>query len=149
MCKRIVTVWEFDVCHRKSRKKGGTLDLENLVIGCHECNKRQGTMDLDDYLLIRRLPLMDDNAVSRQAAPTEEKTYEKEWMALQAAETKHEEDSRSRVTSAAAFFDREATASQLRTVRCALSDLSVGRRTLRDLTFLERIELKRVAGLAC
>jgi hypothetical protein len=146
MCQRTVTVWEFDVCHRKSRNNGGTLDLGNLVVGCHECNKRQGVMDMDEYIKIRRVSSTEDEAAPYQPAPTEEITYKEEWMALQAAE---KEDSCSGATDARAFLGREATTTKLQTVRCALSDLSVRRRTLSDLTFIERIELKRITGLAC
>ena len=50
VCKAAVTVWNFDVCHRVAKANGGTMDCANLFVGCHECNLRQGTMNLEDYL---------------------------------------------------------------------------------------------------
>jgi 5-methylcytosine-specific restriction endonuclease McrA len=50
VCRRAVTVWDFDVCHRISRSKGGSDDCDNLFVGCAGCNRRQGRRNLEDYL---------------------------------------------------------------------------------------------------
>ena len=59
VCKAHVTVWNFDVCHRVARVNGGTMDCANLFVGCHECNLRQGTLNLEDYL--RRHKMSEDD----------------------------------------------------------------------------------------
>lgn len=143
MCGRVVTVWEFDVCHRRSRKNGGTLALENLEVGCHECNQRQGTMDMPEYIKIRGPPpVAQDSTASRRATQT---AYEKEWLALRDAEAKND----ARPVSASSFHECAMAKRRLITTRGALSDLTTKRRRPVDLTFVERLELKKITGLEC
>ena len=134
ICQRAVTVWEFDVCHRQSRKNGGTLELDNLEIGCHECNIRQGSMNLDDYIKIRGVP-------SNPQLSTVADDYSNAWRTLEAAEKKHAAD-----LAAGAVSGFNSMSGQLRCARGALADLSSRRRRLCDLDIFERVELKRIAG---
>lgn len=43
--------------HVICRKKGGTDDLSNLVAACEPCNAAKGDLDLDEFLVLRRMGL--------------------------------------------------------------------------------------------
>lgn len=44
-----ITQTNFEVCHITAESKGGTNDLSNLTPGCSSCNKKMGTMNLNEY----------------------------------------------------------------------------------------------------
>jgi 5-methylcytosine-specific restriction endonuclease McrA len=63
-------IWQSDaeVCHVKAEAQGGTRALDNLVIGKHGCNKKQGAQHLNEFhKRIRR------QANARQVVVPEEK----------------------------------------------------------------------------
>lgn len=142
ICQRVVTVWEFDVCHRQSRKNGGTLELDNLEIGCHECNIRQGSMNLEDYMKLRGVP-------SNPKPPTKD-DYSNVWKTLEDAEKKHATDVAANEVpgkgNLGTYIELQNMTSKLSCVRRALADLSSQRRRLCDLGLIERVELERIAG---
>jgi len=140
ICKRVVTVWEFDVCHRQSRKNCGTLELDNLEIGCHECNIRQGSMNLEDYMKNRGVP-------SNPQLSTNMDEYSNAWKTLEIAEKKHAIDlAAGDGGNMIKYGELNIMSSKLKSVRMALADLSSQRRRLCDLGIIEGLELERIAG---
>jgi hypothetical protein len=50
-CQRQLYIWQTDAeeSHVEASAHGGTGALANMVIGCHSCNKKQGTQHLTVY----------------------------------------------------------------------------------------------------
>ena len=49
VCGVVIHFQNFDVCHIQSVFEGGQNSLNNLVPGCHSCNLKMGTENLEDY----------------------------------------------------------------------------------------------------
>ena len=155
ICQREVTVWAFDVCHRQSRKNGGTLDLENLEVGCHECNIRQGSMDLDDYLKIRVVSSFKaEKSTGEAPSPADTKDYSSAWLLLEAAKKQQEKEYDANANAGRSGHGCLATSTRLdhmdkilKSAHCILGDLSLGRIGMCDLSARQERELKQIMGL--
>lgn len=157
ICQRVVTVWEFDVCHKISKKNGGVLELPNLFVGCHECNKRQGSMNLDEYLAIRRSikppqPSSSTEAMpacgalpsdALQVAPAQCK-YDKALQELTVIESALIQEGRQPAKNMEAILARTQRQKDVRLARAVLADLAIKRRA--EVSFGERLVLKRLLG---
>ena len=133
VCRKLLTVWDFEVCHRISRANGGSDDYDNLFVGCGECNRRQGKMNLDEYLKIVG------------ARPTESKSdLEALFKYLERDEAALDElEPRAGLHSLDGYVKLRNSKDALRKVRACLSDLRSGRRREEDFDFIEIVELKK------
>jgi hypothetical protein len=157
ICKRVVTVWEFDVCHKVSKKNGGVLELDNLFVGCHECNIRQGSMNLDEYLAIRRAIVPPQPSSGTEAPPSCSATfcdvvqvmpvqskYDRALEKLMAIETEIKQEQRQPLMSRDHYDAREHKSKEARFARPILIDLAMKRRV--DVEWGERWRVNKLLG---
>lgn len=122
VCQRKLSIWSFDVCHKRAAVAGGKIDYDNLFVGCHECNLRQGTMDLEDFMRIYH----------RDHVP---KQYSELWEVLL-----QEEASSSR--------KRTAMPADLLAARALLTELRGGLKREQDLSAKDLLVIKRLQRCA-
>lgn len=49
-CKREMDKWTLTLDHKVPRCRGGTSQLENLVLSCHFCNNKKRDLDYDEFI---------------------------------------------------------------------------------------------------
>ena len=64
-CLKLIPLAEATKDHRIPKGRGGTNDIENLVLSCEKCNNEKGMLTVEEYAEWKRLEFIRHGRLSK------------------------------------------------------------------------------------